>query len=70
MAKTLREVESMSAARMKKLRIDAGMNQRELAKAIGVKQPTVCRWENGTIIIPAWAAKLITIIASPVAKSA
>lgn len=64
--KTLQEVESMSAKEMKRLRTQAGMNQRELAKAIGVKQPTVCRWESGDYTIPAWGAKLIAIVTAPI----
>ena len=72
MAKTLNEVESMTAKRMKSLRTSAGMNQRELAEAVGVKQPSICRWESGDYAIPAWAAKLITVVTSPIpaAKSA
>jgi DNA-binding transcriptional regulator YiaG len=67
MAKTLNEVESMTAKRMKSLRVSAGMSQRELASAVGVKQPTICRWESGNkrYPIPAWAAKLITIVTAP-----
>jgi DNA-binding transcriptional regulator YiaG len=65
MAKTLNEVETMTAKRMKRLRTLAGMSQRELANAVGVKQPSICRWESGDYTIPAWAAKLITIVTSP-----
>lgn len=69
--KTLGEIESMTPKQMKELRVNAGMNQRELAKAVGVKQPSICRWENGSQWIPPWAAKLIAIVTTvPAQKSA
>ena len=33
--------------RIKELRKERGLNQRELAQAIKVSQPTVAAWENG-----------------------
>ncbi|MCP4878281.1 MAG: helix-turn-helix domain-containing protein [Gammaproteobacteria bacterium] len=69
--KTLGDVNSMRAREIKKRRVAAGMNQRELADAVGVSQPTVCRWEQGLQPIPPYAAKLITIVTAEIpAKSA
>jgi len=67
--KKLEQVDSMTPKKMKKLRTEAGMNQYELANAIGVKQPTICRYETGARDIPTWAAKLITIVTSPVPQT-
>ena len=33
---------------LKKLRLDAGMTQAEVAKEIGVAKNTYCNWEGGT----------------------
>lgn len=37
-------------SKIRQLREEKGMTQRELAGAVGVSQPTVCDWENGKII--------------------
>lgn len=33
--------------RIKELREARGMNQAELARAVGASRPTVCQWESG-----------------------
>lgn len=33
--------------RIKELRVERGMNQRELAAEIGVSQPAIAAWESG-----------------------
>ena len=33
------------AERLKELRLEANLSQRDLAKALGVSQPAVARWE-------------------------
>ncbi len=35
------------STRLKKLRIEAGLNQSQFAKAVGVTRACVARWENG-----------------------
>jgi len=35
-------------SRIKDARLAAGMTQEELAAAVGVKQPSVAQWENGS----------------------
>lgn len=37
----------MEKLTMKALRVNAGLTQREAAKAIGVTIGTLCRWERG-----------------------
>lgn len=59
---TLDEVTKMSSRTMRRLRESAGLNQRDLAKMIGVKQPTISRWENNKRNVPKWGAKLIAIV--------
>ncbi len=61
-AKTLDEITEMSSRTMRRLRESAGLNQRQLAVAVGVRQPTICRWETGERDIPIWGAKLIAIV--------
>ena len=33
--------------RLKDLRLEKGLSQKQLAEEIGVKQPTIARWERG-----------------------
>ncbi len=35
------------AERLKELRIDKSLSQRDLAKQVGVSQPAIARWEAG-----------------------
>lgn len=58
---TLDEVTKMSSRTMRRLRESAGLNQRDLARKVGVSQPAICRWETGERDIPVWGAKLIAI---------
>ena len=37
----------MEKLTMKALRVNAGLSQREVAKAIGITPGTLCRWERG-----------------------
>ena len=37
---------------LKKLRIECGLLQKEVAKILGVHQVTVCQWENGKVTNP------------------
>ena len=39
------------AEKLKELRLDAGLSQRDLAKALNVSQPAIARWE-ATLQIP------------------
>lgn len=34
------------AERLKELRIEAGLNQQELAKELGISDAAICRWES------------------------
>ena len=53
----------MQVLRIRELRIQAGMEQKELADAVGVTQPHVSNWESGkriptTAMLPAIAKAL------------
>ncbi len=41
--------------KLRSLRRQLGMTQRELAKRLGVTRITVARWETGVYIVPAMA---------------
>ena len=49
------------AERIKELRIDRGLSQRDLAKAIGCTQPAVARWESNLQIPNAVIIKNIAV---------
>ena len=42
----------MEKMTMKALRINAGLTQRDVAKAIGTTTGTLCRWERGYTVPP------------------
>ena len=43
-----KEMQILFAETLKKLRVDKGLSQRELAEQIFVSRPTIARWENGS----------------------
>jgi DNA-binding XRE family transcriptional regulator len=63
---------SVRLSPMKRLRMEAGFTQREIAQAIGVSLPTVHRWEAGqgsprVEVASRLAALLTTLLGRPVA---
>lgn len=36
--------------RIKELRLEKGLSQRQLAQAVGIKQANISRWETGIVV--------------------
>ena len=49
----------MNQSLIKKIRVDNGLTQTELARKLGVNQSQVSRWERGVQLVPEWAKLLI-----------
>lgn len=45
--------------RIRDIRTELGLTQRELAERLGVRSNTVTRWETGINPIPEWAEKAV-----------
>lgn len=54
----------MSAPVLKRLRLKAGMTQKEVADAMGVSQPNYQRWESGSAAIPETKQKKLARVLS------
>ena len=56
----IQAVSEESAAMLRRLRLDRGLTQAEVARAAGVPLPVVQRAESGAVPRPRWALKLAT----------
>lgn len=54
----------MTGEQLKKMRLEAGLTQEELAEKIGTYKTVISRWENGRSNIASSYQKLIEIIFS------
>ncbi|MER3426471.1 MAG: hypothetical protein C4299_04895 [Thermoleophilia bacterium] len=59
-----KRIRGMSSAELRQIRLQLGLSQMELAKILGVQQPTVSRWERGMSPVPKSAALVLRMLAS------
>ncbi len=62
LAGTLRPAPAMTPAELKAWRKTRGLNQQQLADAIGTTRNTVSRWEISRHPIPPWASKMLGLL--------
>ena len=54
-----REFNRKAGERIRSLRRKLGLSQTDLAKFLGISNDRLCRYESGSVLVPAWVLLVI-----------